>query len=335
MSEKQEVKKDTRMLKNESGRSMVEMLGVLAIMGMLSIGGIAGYRWAVDKNEANTILNEVRKRAVTISQQRILGHNINLDEHGTDGIMGHEITSTPDYNGNTGLFALTVKAVSKGVCDKVIAESMPFAIKTVIGESAGECADGDENAITFVFDNTLNSNIEIKNDEESNNSDACDTVTCAENQQCQNGECICLEESSCNGLCCDVGYVCATDKDMPYCSTATPCTSNANCNTPAEYCRSTSSSNSGYCAQLLLRQDLYGSADFMNWWSAKNFCSALGATPRRYSCSSFLYQDGRFGVCNYLPSPDGGIYWYSSSTILAASIYSKGSSSTRAMVVCK
>ena len=30
------------MKKNESGRSMVEMLGVLAIIGVLSVGGIAG-----------------------------------------------------------------------------------------------------------------------------------------------------------------------------------------------------------------------------------------------------------------------------------------------------
>ena len=28
---------------SQSGRSMVEMLGVLAIIGVLSIGGIAGY----------------------------------------------------------------------------------------------------------------------------------------------------------------------------------------------------------------------------------------------------------------------------------------------------
>ena len=28
---------------NENGRSMVEMLGVLAIIGVLSVGGIAGY----------------------------------------------------------------------------------------------------------------------------------------------------------------------------------------------------------------------------------------------------------------------------------------------------
>ena len=31
-------------LKNESGRSMVEMLGVLAIIGVLSVGGISGYK---------------------------------------------------------------------------------------------------------------------------------------------------------------------------------------------------------------------------------------------------------------------------------------------------
>ena len=31
------------MKKLESGRSMVEMLGVLAIIGVLSIGGISGY----------------------------------------------------------------------------------------------------------------------------------------------------------------------------------------------------------------------------------------------------------------------------------------------------
>ena len=39
--------------KNESGRSMVEMLGVLAIIGVLSIGGIAGYTMSMDRHRAN------------------------------------------------------------------------------------------------------------------------------------------------------------------------------------------------------------------------------------------------------------------------------------------
>jgi len=43
--------------KNESGRSMVEMLGVLAIIGVLSVGGIAGYRTAMNRHRANEILN--------------------------------------------------------------------------------------------------------------------------------------------------------------------------------------------------------------------------------------------------------------------------------------
>ncbi|MBP3515518.1 MAG: hypothetical protein J6K65_04850, partial [Alphaproteobacteria bacterium] len=37
----------------EFGRSMIEMLGVLAIIGILSAGGISAYRKAMTKYEAN------------------------------------------------------------------------------------------------------------------------------------------------------------------------------------------------------------------------------------------------------------------------------------------
>ena len=36
-------------MKSQTGRSMVEMLDVLAIIGVLSVGGIAGYRIAMEK----------------------------------------------------------------------------------------------------------------------------------------------------------------------------------------------------------------------------------------------------------------------------------------------
>ena len=45
------------MTKLESGRSMVEMLGVLAIIGVLSIGGIAGYTMAMNRYKANEVIN--------------------------------------------------------------------------------------------------------------------------------------------------------------------------------------------------------------------------------------------------------------------------------------
>ena len=48
--------------RNESGRSMVEMLAVLAIIGVLSIGGVAGYGYAINKYRANELMNEAFKR---------------------------------------------------------------------------------------------------------------------------------------------------------------------------------------------------------------------------------------------------------------------------------
>lgn len=41
------------MILNQTGRSMVEMLGVLAIIGVLSVGSIAGYSKAMKKHKLN------------------------------------------------------------------------------------------------------------------------------------------------------------------------------------------------------------------------------------------------------------------------------------------
>ena len=51
------------MKKLESGRSMVEMLGVLAIIGVLSIGGIAGYVLSMNRYRANAVLDAANKYA--------------------------------------------------------------------------------------------------------------------------------------------------------------------------------------------------------------------------------------------------------------------------------
>jgi len=44
---------------NENGRSMVEMLGVLAIIGVLSAGGLAGYSKAMFKHKLNTTMDQL------------------------------------------------------------------------------------------------------------------------------------------------------------------------------------------------------------------------------------------------------------------------------------
>ena len=50
----------------QCGRSMIEMLGVLAIIGVLSIGGIAGYTKAMEKIHINKIVNMISDISTTI-----------------------------------------------------------------------------------------------------------------------------------------------------------------------------------------------------------------------------------------------------------------------------
>ena len=58
---------------NESGRSMVEMLGVLAIIGVLSIGGIAGYTLAMNRYRANEALQAASLVAIeAIAQNKAI-----------------------------------------------------------------------------------------------------------------------------------------------------------------------------------------------------------------------------------------------------------------------
>ena len=44
---------------NQSGRSMIEMLGVLAIVGVLSAGGIAGYSMAMQSYKTNELIEKM------------------------------------------------------------------------------------------------------------------------------------------------------------------------------------------------------------------------------------------------------------------------------------
>ncbi len=64
----------------ESGRSMVEMLGTLAVMGVLSIGGIMGYSYSMDKYRANTIINDIMLRSVDVIAQFDRTGKANLSE---------------------------------------------------------------------------------------------------------------------------------------------------------------------------------------------------------------------------------------------------------------
>lgn len=51
------------MKQNENGRSMIEMLGVLAIIAVLTVGGIAGYTKAMAKIKINKSIQQITQTA--------------------------------------------------------------------------------------------------------------------------------------------------------------------------------------------------------------------------------------------------------------------------------
>ena len=82
---------------NESGRSMIEMLGVLAIIGVLSVGGIAGYTKAMNKYRTNKVIDQVTMIVTNIRTLYAMQRNYNGLTNGVAwnvGAIPDEMTSS-------------------------------------------------------------------------------------------------------------------------------------------------------------------------------------------------------------------------------------------------
>ena len=120
---------------NESGRSMVEMLGVLAIIGVLSIGGIAGYTLAMNRYRANEVLNAASSVAITaMSANGGVGGNATLADLG-----GKEVLTLPGIDAND-----SIKGYANGVVEITINSQYQDVTKIVNslsgGRTIGTCA---------------------------------------------------------------------------------------------------------------------------------------------------------------------------------------------------
>lgn len=70
--------------KNETGRSMVEMLGVLAVIGVLSIGGISGYKAAMNRIELNKMGKLFQHLQLAIETEQQKKHSLFDDDEFED-----------------------------------------------------------------------------------------------------------------------------------------------------------------------------------------------------------------------------------------------------------
>ena len=75
----------------QSGRSMIEMLGVLAIVGVLSVGGIAGYSKAMEKFKINQFLAGITEIVTNI--KTLAPDGISLSTY--SNLVGSNVLPTP------------------------------------------------------------------------------------------------------------------------------------------------------------------------------------------------------------------------------------------------
>lgn len=125
------------MKQKEQGRSMVEMLGVLAIIGVLSIGGIAGYTMAMNRHKANQILDVASKLSI-LAQTGYAADPDNwngisfdtFEELGMQGYLGYDSWSA----GAGGIYESTVMVYEDGSVDVVSTnKGIHNALKSITG----------------------------------------------------------------------------------------------------------------------------------------------------------------------------------------------------------
>ncbi|MBR5130716.1 MAG: hypothetical protein IKV03_05795 [Alphaproteobacteria bacterium] len=300
--------------KIETGRSMVEMLGVLAIIGVLSIGGITGYSYGMDKYRANQTINDIMLRAVDLMTQASQGRDaLSLDEWINEPFV-YDFSNPAYSDDDLGLIMFDVGAnnkISQRVCEMVYDGLSNSVIQIDINEqvsnSKNDCAS--DNTMTFYFEGgRVNEQGEL----------ICEPA-CGEGEQCANGFCFredipvvtkmygnnCSSDADCggcgdclyNGQCMPTreGVDCPLDNGQTgqcnngQCLAKEGCSDKNPCQSSGTYCASPNSSCSvafnenetGICIQPdFVTQKVNGKVYYvsngrLSWWDAKSACEII------------------------------------------------------------
>lgn len=104
-------------MKNQSGRSMIEMLGVLAIIALLSVIGVAAYRYAVSRHEANSILKQSHEIASDVMFRQQM---FSARENGAELIFqGSDKTELRAFRVDSQVFRVVTPALDEDVCSAI------------------------------------------------------------------------------------------------------------------------------------------------------------------------------------------------------------------------
>ena len=210
-----QIQKNSKKLFFETGRTMMEMLSALAVVGILSTTAIFGYRYGMIKYIANETINELNLRVhdISLDMDKLIENNYVGDiQMGMGPVtrMGYPIiaqTSSQymDY------FIVFLKNVPSDVCRELLLRrwKVPYSIFVEIDEYTDDtsiCYQNDKVEIIYEFQKDLLSKEEIENENRH------ETQRCAHSNHCKCGTC-----NPDNGVCegCPAGEQCVKSFEDP------------------------------------------------------------------------------------------------------------------------
>lgn len=152
-------------MKYESGRSMIEMLGVLAIMGVITVGAIGMISTAMRTQKRNTVNEEVLQIVTGVRQ--LLGEYddfSNINNSTIFGAIGMHARNT--YGGeyklevdpsNSRQFIVTIDGLSRGDCEYFVTKAWSDSVGYLSsdgkqGGAVGNCtAEDGRNSVRITY----------------------------------------------------------------------------------------------------------------------------------------------------------------------------------------
>ncbi len=286
---------------NETGRSMVEMLGVLAVIGVLSVGGIMGYKYGMMKYRVNETVNELNIMANTYGiqmqqmkeEQTMPTDGELLSEEGATTRMGYgyEVLGFDDH------FEITLFDIPTEICEQLqkTGWAMPYDIQVaeVTAETCGEIVYYINNDLSGFAPETNNSD-EDDTDEEETPLDCGLYGTLIDNTcQCDEG----YTGNTCNRCDTSKGYKKQDSNGKCYldCEKTANCTNEDFCNGRASYI-GTDGGGRSYCAHC---DKGYWGTHCENYDPSGDACNGKDAAygyHNTISGSGCLCQDGYWGT---------------------------------------
>ena len=298
---------------NEQGRSMVEMLGSLAVMGVLSAGAIGGYSYAMNKHRTNELIYEATKQAQWAGTQkeasRLAAPTVTGGSFGGGTISSNTVAGLPDTQ-----IGILLTDLNESVCEsliKSVEQNTNGVVKAVRDETGTGTVNCESHTASLIFNRDLSTG-ELQAGSNGSGSGSGNeepsepTLDCGEHGEQVGAVCDCDEGWT--------GDDCSVESTDPNTYENQECDTNADCGSHGTYfCKYTSvNCTTGHTAKgrCTKTSSIRGSGDgyvwsttYMDWFSAENFCAANGKEMISFDdldCPYTLAQyksNGNWGYC--------------------------------------